>query len=232
MKKTKKNETEELEKIIAQSELMATKQRLGLFSMPVPLAIGAQTFKPKRANKDQDGKVIIQKRGIYTASARKGILPKDLFDGSTHLTDGKFSDPYVDPGRKSRFIQSLPRKRVTQRRKTVKGKFHKDPFYLSTAKWGEYRIDRKLRYGNPYEFFSRKERKTKRKIKDADGKVIIGGVRVEQLMGRKTGNLRPKVQKQDHRRPVRREISEAHERADERFEKENDHRISQMERVL
>ena len=170
MTKPKKNEPDLLGKIIKASELSATKQRLGLFSMPVPLAIGAQTFKPKRARKDQDGKVITKKRGIYASSSRKGILPKDMFDGSVYLTNGKFPDPYVSRANAGRFTGIKKKKKG----KSVGGQKYKDPFYLTTSKFGEYRVDRKLRYGNPYEFFSRKERKIKKKIKDADGKVIIG----------------------------------------------------------
>ena len=177
MKKTKKKtELDLLEKIIKESETLASKQRLGLFSMPVPLAIGAQTFKPKMAHKDQDGKVIIQKRGIYTKSMPKGSLPKDLFDGSTHLTDGKFPDPYVDPYRRHKCFQSVPKKKGKHLKnlKSDSMKIRKEPFYLTTSKWGKYRVGRQTRLGNPYEFFSRKERRMKKKIKDADGKVIIG----------------------------------------------------------
>ena len=175
MKKSKKNAPDLLEKIIKTSELAATKQRLGLFSMPVPLAIGAQTFQPKKAKKDMDGKVINKKRGIFTGLSKKGILPKDMFDGSVYLTNGKYPDPYVSKNNAGRYAKSLNKKNLNKnKRKSVDVNTRKDPFYLSTAKWGEYRVDRKLRYGNPYEFFSRRKRSVKKKIKDNDGKVIIG----------------------------------------------------------
>lgn len=174
MKKSKKNEEELLQKIIKSSELSATKQRLGLFSMPVPLAIGARTFNPKKANKDVDGKVITQKRGIYTGTNRKGILPKDLFDGSTLLTDGKFPDPYFQTGAFSRFSRSVPKGDSKRKSKSLRKPIHKDPFYLSTSKWGVYKGDRVKRFGNPYEYVSNIQKKKKRKIKDADGKVIVG----------------------------------------------------------
>ena len=191
MKKSKKNESDLLGKIIKASELSATKQRLGLFSMPVPLAIGAQTFKPKRAKKDQDGKVITKKRGIYASSSRKGILPKDMFDGSIYMTNGKFPDPYMNSANVGRFRRKKGKSAGVQK--------HKDPFYLSTSKFGEYRVDRKLRYGNPYEFFSRKERKLKKKIKDADGKVIIGKlILIKKVIYRKKRNICSKLQNKNN----------------------------------
>jgi hypothetical protein len=174
MKKTKKNDEELLAKIIKSSELSATKQRLGLFSMPVPLAVGARTFKPKKAKKDADGKVITKKRGIYTGCNRKGNLPKDLFDGSTHLTNGKYPDPYFQTGAFSRFSRSVPKHNSKRKSQSLRKPVHKDPFYLSTSKWGLYQGDRKKRFGNPYEFVSNIKRTKKRKIKDADGKVIVG----------------------------------------------------------
>lgn len=177
MKKPQKTDKEDLlQKIVASSELSATKQRLGLFSMPVPLALGARTFEPKRANKDGDGKVVTEKRGVYTGANRRGALPKDLFDGSTLLTDGKFPDPFFDRKGHSRCARSLPFSDNRRDKENLQKKLHKDPFYLTTSKWGVYGGEgRKRRLGNPYDYMSNKGRVKKRDIKDPDGKVIIGG---------------------------------------------------------
>lgn len=166
--KTKETKEELRTKIIESSELYSTKNRLGLFSMPVPLAIGADTYKSLKANKDESGKVIIQKRGFYTGPEKKDALPKSLFDGSCLLTDGKFKDPYVD---KPNLFMGL--RHSSNNPKTKKSK-QRDPFCLTTSKYGIICEGNTKRYGNPYKHFSYKVKSVHRNIKDPDGKVITG----------------------------------------------------------
>ena len=176
MKKGRETSEQLRTRIIKQSDRDSTKSRLGLFSMPVPLAIGADTYKSKKANKDVDGRVVIGKRGIYTGCEKTGTLPKSLFDGVGLLTNGKYPDPYVSKklvfrsqrGNSLKTKKKLPK---LQRKASLR---KKDPFYLTTSKWGMYKVGRANKLGSPFEFFSRRTRHVPKKIKDDDGRVIIG----------------------------------------------------------
>ena len=177
MKKGKETKAMLRARVIRESEKDAQKQRLGLFSMPVPLTVGAETFKAKKANKDEDGKVISGKRGIYTQNEKKHKNPIDLFDGTVLLTCGKFADPYVKTiqvFRESGKALTLLQKKAIH--KDGQEPERKMPFYLATSKWAEYGRPGHKRIGVPYENKPQNPIKKKKKLKDEDGRVITGEI--------------------------------------------------------
>lgn len=179
MKKGKENRKQLRERVIRESEIEAKKQRLGLFSMPVPLTIGSETFKAKKAKLDEDGKVITQKRGIYTRNENRNKNPIDLFDGTVLLTDGKYKDPYfktIQVFRDSGKTLTLKEKKALMKDGAEEEEENKVPFYLATTKWAEYGKAGSRRIGAPYENKPQNPIKKRKKIKDEDGRVIIGEI--------------------------------------------------------
>jgi len=70
------------------------KQRFGLFSQPGGLAIGENNYdKPKKANKDDDGRVVTEPPNFLTTKTKKGNVDEVLFSTPSYISQG---DPYTD----------------------------------------------------------------------------------------------------------------------------------------
>jgi hypothetical protein len=73
---------------------LGQKQRLGMFSVPISLAIGDDTyFKPKGARRDAEGAVITDPRNFTTKNPKKGNIDSVLFSKPDYLAIG---DPFKE----------------------------------------------------------------------------------------------------------------------------------------
>eukprot|EP01017_Pseudomicrothorax_dubius_P011133 TRINITY_DN14110_c0_g1_i3.p1 TRINITY_DN14110_c0_g1~~TRINITY_DN14110_c0_g1_i3.p1 ORF type:complete len:273 (-),score=73.80 TRINITY_DN14110_c0_g1_i3:333-1151(-) len=96
------------EEALKDTEKYAEKQRFGLFSQPPTLAVGDNSyFQPKKAKRDQNGKVVTEPRGVYTIGAKTGTA-KMQFTPLEYTTIG---DPYIDPARRARIEEKQNKKR-------------------------------------------------------------------------------------------------------------------------
>jgi len=85
------------ETVFKESFELSQKMRLGMFSVPVSLAIGDDTyFKPKPARRDAEGHVITDPRNFTTKNPKKGHIDSVLFSKPEYITVG---DPYKPPAK-------------------------------------------------------------------------------------------------------------------------------------
>lgn len=71
---------------------LAEKERFGLFSHPGSLAIGENTYAPrKKPHKDDDGRVVTEPPNFLTTKIKKGHTDQILFSAPSYITTG---DPY------------------------------------------------------------------------------------------------------------------------------------------
>ncbi|CAD8044938.1 unnamed protein product [Paramecium primaurelia] len=91
-------------KAIADTEKLATVQRFGLFSSPVPLGLGDNSYdnKPRPARNEQ-GKPITSPSNMKVTAPQSGKIKSSYFSQLGFTTIG---DKYIDPERKIR-IQEL-----------------------------------------------------------------------------------------------------------------------------
>jgi hypothetical protein len=71
---------------------LVNQERFGLFSQPGSLAIGENTYAPKKApNKDDDGKPVTEPPNFLTTKLKKGNTEEVLFSAPSYISTG---DPY------------------------------------------------------------------------------------------------------------------------------------------
>jgi hypothetical protein len=94
-----KDEEKELEKQVQSKKYMeesfdlVNQQRFGLFSQPGNLAIGENTYAPKKkAHLDEDGRVMTQPPNFLTTKTKKGHTDQQLFSIPSYVSQG---DPYI-----------------------------------------------------------------------------------------------------------------------------------------
>ncbi|CAK75378.1 unnamed protein product (macronuclear) [Paramecium tetraurelia] len=95
-------------KALADTEKLATVQRFGLFSSPVPLGLGDNSYdnKPRPARNEQ-GKPITSPPNMKVTATQSGKIKSSYFSQLGFTTIG---DKYIDPERKIR-IQELEEKK-------------------------------------------------------------------------------------------------------------------------
>lgn len=87
-----KEKEEKSKKYMEESYDLVNQQRHGLFSQPGSLAIGENTYAvPKKAHKDEDGRVVTQPPNFLTTKIKKGHTDQVLFSAPDYITTG---DPY------------------------------------------------------------------------------------------------------------------------------------------
>ncbi len=73
-------------------KFLLNRQRFGLFSQPVSVAIGdTNKFITTKANRDEEGRVIIGPRNFYTKKEKKGKIDSVYFLKPSYNASG---DPY------------------------------------------------------------------------------------------------------------------------------------------
>jgi hypothetical protein len=71
--------------------------RHGMFSVPMTLAIGDDTYyKPKGARVDAEGAVITDPRNFTTKNSKKGNIDSVLFSTPGYISQG---DPFKEPAK-------------------------------------------------------------------------------------------------------------------------------------
>lgn len=81
--------------IIGVHEGVKEKQRHGLFSQALPNCLGeTNTYKPKKCEKDEDGKVILEPRNFTTKKAKTGRLDAVYFDKPSYVS---VENPFKTP---------------------------------------------------------------------------------------------------------------------------------------
>jgi hypothetical protein len=95
-----KDQEKELEKQVQSKKHMeesfdlVNQQRFGLFSQPGNLAIGENTYAPKKtAHLDADGGVKIDPPNFLTSNVKKGNTDQQLFSIPSYVSQG---DPYLN----------------------------------------------------------------------------------------------------------------------------------------
>jgi hypothetical protein len=83
--------------VFQESFNLAQKQRHGMFSVPVSLAIGDdQYFKPTEPRRDAEGGVITAPRNFTTKNVKKGHIDSVLFSKPSYVSQG---DPFKEPAK-------------------------------------------------------------------------------------------------------------------------------------
>lgn len=95
---TAKNlDEKEVEKMMKSTKFMeesfdfVNQPRFGLFSQPGSLAIGENTYAPKKVPKLEDGRVVTQPPNFLTTNVKKGHTDDILFSAPSYVSTG---DPY------------------------------------------------------------------------------------------------------------------------------------------
>jgi hypothetical protein len=89
--------------IFRESLQLSAKPRFGMFSLPVSLAVGDDTYdKPKPIRKGADGNVVTDLRNFTTKNAKKGHIDSSLFSRPDYISIGDpFKESYKSPMRNS-----------------------------------------------------------------------------------------------------------------------------------